>query len=663
MKQAIAGLAVAGAIVLAGAGAAWAADPMPIPSGGVIDEAGVLDTAQAETAIAALESDAGIHLLVAFVDDFGGETPEAWAESTAALSGATGADDIVLAVALDISSYWVRVESGFPLSDAELAAVADASLVPGLSSGDFTDAVVSYADALGAAVTSGAISPPDDDAPAASSAGSSEWIIWAVIGAAGIGVVIWLVVRARRRRPRVAAVESQASLEQRAGRLLVQLDDALKSGEEELGFAQAQFGDAAAQSFEQALGVARTSLREAFSIQQRLDDAYPEPPAEARELVLSIIARCEAAGAALDAQSEVFDDLRELERGLPTAVPKLGTDLAAAQARIAPATAALQALTSRYAPTAVAPVSGNVERANDLIAFSIERRTAAEQAVAAGRTGEAALAVHDADAALVQVGTLLGAIDEAGATLAEASGRLDAASADLRQDVAAASGFDRPVPGAGDLDAAVAGATAALAAVDPRSPAESIARIQDANTAIDQALGSAREAQELTARAIAQYPSIVAAARTEISNAMQFISTRRGGVGSAARTRVSEADSLLREAASVSSSDPVRAVQLATRAQQLGAEAYRLAQQDVDDFQSGWPGGGSGGGRGSGLDFGSVLGGILGGMIGGGMRGGGSGGWSSGGGGFRGGGGGFGGGSRGGGGSFGGGGRGGGGRF
>ncbi|OJX70216.1 MAG: hypothetical protein BGO95_03580 [Micrococcales bacterium 73-13] len=623
MIRALAAAAVVGALALGGAGAASAAEPVAIPSGGVVDQAGVLDAAAVERAIDDLESRAGVHLLVAFVDDFGGQEPQAWTEATSRLSGASGPKDLVLAVGVDVGAYWVTVADAFPLTDDRLIQIEDQSLVPGLSAGRFTDAVVAYAAALGDAVAS----------PGSGGGGGWAWIVWLVVGAAVVALIVWLVVRARRKR-RAGLTgtpqESQKSLEQRAGGMLVRLDDAVKSGEEELGFAQAQFGEAAAVEFQQAIEQAKTSLREAFSIQQRLDDAEPEPPQEAREMVLRIISLCEEAGAAIEAQSGAFDDLRALEQRLPSAVPSLETGLAAARERVGPATTALQALAARYSAAAIAPVAGNVEQANGLIAFAEEHRGAAQRAIAAGTTGEAALAVRDADAALVQVGALLTAIDDAGRTLADASAQLDAATADLRQDVAAAAGLG--AEGAAELAGAVAGAQAALEAVDPRSPAESIGRIQEANTAIDQALGAAREARERVSRATAQYPNVIAAARTQISNAMQFIATRRGGVGAAARTRISEADSLLGQATAIGQTDPVQAVALAQRAQQLGAEAYRLAQQDVDDFQSGWPGGGASGGGGGGIDFGSVLGGILGGMIGSGMRNGGRGGWSSGGG-------------------------------
>lgn len=629
LRHGVTGAALGVLLALGGAAlGASAADPVAIGPGGVVDETGLLDVGRAENAISELSADHGIHLLVAFVDDFGGEEPQVWADDTARLSGALGDDDIVLAVAVDISSYWVSVADGFRLSDAELAEIEDQALVPGLSSGDFTGAIIAYAQALGAAVASDTGSTGGG---AGASGGGIGWIVWLVIGLVVVGLIVWFVVRARRKKVAAgAAVESQEQLEQRAGRMLVQLDDAVRSGEQELGFAQAQFGDGAAGGYQQALEEAKAGLREAFSIQQKLDDAYPEPADEARAMVLRIISLAEAAGARLDEQASAFDDLRELEQHLPSLLPRLEMDRAAAAARIPAAQSALAALASRYAQPAIEPVAGNVEQADGLLAFVDERRAAAESAVASGATGEAALAVRDAQASLAQIGTLLDAVDTTGSSLDAASTSLDALVAELRQDVDAAERLDPDPAVAGRLPETIASARAALAAVDPRSPVDSIARLQQANSTIDEVFAAVQGQQLAFDRARAQLDATLAAARAAVTNAMQFVATRRGGIGTSARTRVDQADAALQQAVALSPTDPVGAIQSAQRAQQLANDAYRYAQQDVDDFRTGWPSGGvSGGSSSGGIDFGSVLGGVLGGMIGSGMRGGGGGGWSS----------------------------------
>lgn len=625
-------------LALGGVATAHAEEPPVVPSSGLVDTTGILDEDRVEQAIDGLAGRSGVHLVVASVADFGGADPQLWTEETARASGALGEDDLVLGIGWDVGALAWSVDQAFPLSDQALDDIAEATLFSGLRD-DPTGAIVAYAGALGDALVGGG-APGIPGAPDSTGGGGSLAWLWIVLGLAVVGVVVWLIVRAVRRRrgaPAQPGVEGQESLERRAGRMLVQLDDAVRSGEEELGFAQAQFGEAAAVEFQRAIEQAKASLREAFTIQQRLDDAYPEPADEARAMVLRIIEIAQAAGSALDAQSAAFDDLRELEQRLPAAIPQLDADRAAAAARLPEAQAALAELEARYAEAAIAPVKGNLAQASTLLEFVDARRSAAQHAVAAGDAGEAALAVHDAQASLAQVSTLLGAVGETADALADASAKLETAVAELRTDLEAAERLEPDPAVAGRLPQAVATARGALEAADPRSPAESIARIGQANAALDEVYAAVQGRQAALDRARTQVDATIAAARSAVANAMQFVRTRRGGVGSSARTRVDQADAALQQAMALAASDPVQAIQQAQRAQQLANDAYAYAQQDVDDFQGGWSSGGGGGG----IDFGSVLGGILGGMIGGGMRSGGGGGWSSGGGIFRGGGGGW----------------------
>ena len=165
-----------------------------------------------------------------------------------------------------------------------------------------------------------------------------------------------------------------------------------------------------------------------------------------------------------------------------------------------------------------------------------------------------------------------------------------------------------------------------------------------------------RDAQQKLQSARAQLPTAISTASSQISAANDFITTRRGGVGSTSRTRVSEATRHLELAVGLAPSDPVTALAEATAAQSLAAQALALAQNDVDYGGGMGLGGGQGGSFGGGLGA-AILGGLIGGMLSGG------GGGVFGGGGFGGGdfgGGGFGGSSRSSGGSFGGGGGGGG---
>jgi len=100
-----------------------------------------------------------------------------------------------------------------------------------------------------------------------------------------------------------------------------------------------------------------------------------------------------------------------------------------------------------------------------------------------------------------------------------------------------------------------------------------------------------------------------------VTVAGDFISTRRGAVGSSARTRLAEAERHLDDASRLGTSDPIAALRSAQRADALAQQALAEAQQDVDDYTSGGYGGrpGYGGGRGRGYGGGYGGGGFAGG--------------------------------------------------
>jgi hypothetical protein len=179
----------------------------------------------------------------------------------------------------------------------------------------------------------------------------------------------------------------------------------------------------------------------------------------------------------------------------------------------------------------------------------------------------------------------------------------------------------------------------------------SLARINELDAHLGQALSALRERQVQVQKAAASLDRSLMSARTQISSADDYVSTRRGGIGTDARTRLSEARRYLDEAVSLATADPVGALAASERANSLAGAAIQLAQADVNAY-SGSPAYAPRGGSQS-NPLGDIGGAILGGIIGGLLSGGGGGSGSRGGGSWSGG---FGGSSRGGGGGFGGGG-------
>ena len=145
-------------------------------------------------------------------------------------------------------------------------------------------------------------------------------------------------------------------------------------------------------------------------------------------------------------------------------------------------------------------------------------------------------------------------------------------------------------------------------------PIATLERVETAHQSLDQSLTGIRDQQEQARRAQASLQQTIMSAQAQISATSDYITARRGGVGTEARTRLAEAQRNLDYALSISRNDPVTALTYAQQAHALAAQAAQLAQGDVDSFgyaNQGYGRGGMFGGGGGGGLGGAILGGIL----------------------------------------------------
>lgn len=624
---AIAGALLGGAaLVLLSPAAAFAEPPVDFAGAYVVDEAGVLGgTSGIESALDDLYDRAEVSLFVVYVSTFDDPSdPGLWADTTAALSG-LGPDDVLLAVAVDDRQYQLNDQLLF---DDQYDRVAT-RIETELRANDWEGAALEAADAIGDELVG------DQPAPAPSPEGSGGGIpILPILGGvAVVGVGAWGVSKLVKRRRGGGAVASgpvekldQKGLDQRAGGLLVALDDALQTNEQELGFAQAQFGDKATKEFATALAAAKAKVAEAFAIRQRLDDAVPETPAEKRDLTTQIIRLCEEASASLEQQSTAFEQLRQLEANAPQVLEQVAAAHAALPGRIEAAEATVKALREQFGAAAVGTVADGMPQARELVAFAGTALGEARTALAASQSSEAAVAVRGAQQAVGQAERTLAAVDKLKTELPGLVERLAAATADVKADVAEArAGLPKaPAEVADPLRRAADEAERVLATTGDRDPATAIGDIERVAAPLHEELGKLRDAKAQAERARAQLSRVTAEGESSVAAARDYIATRRGAVGATARTRLAEAERQLLEARRLTASDPVSALRFAQQAVALATSAMQTAQSEVMAFD-----GGSTYGSGSSGYGGAALGGILDGIFSGGSS---SSGWTSGGG-------------------------------
>ena len=193
-------------------------------------------------------------------------------------------------------------------------------------------------------------------------------------------------VRRRRAKKQVqdAAAADIKTLELRAGKLLVGLDDALKTSEQELGFAQAQFGDDQIRDFRAALTDAKATAKQAFEIQHKLEDPFPETPEQYRAMTLQLIELAERADATLDAQADSFEKLRRLDRNAPQVLDEIAKEQEGLADRIDAAENTLAGLVAQYPKADLDHLTGVPAQARKLTGFAAHRGREGPR-----RTGEA----------------------------------------------------------------------------------------------------------------------------------------------------------------------------------------------------------------------------------------------------------------------------------
>lgn len=626
---------LAGAVIGAAApGAAWAEDPVSFGSSPVVDTVGALGGSldDVERAIDEAADASGRQLFVAYVDEFTNPpAADAWAEETAVASN-MGAEDYLLVVAIDGRAYYLSADAEASLSDEELNRISLEVIEPELRDGDWAGAAIAGAEAIAGTGGGG---------------GGGGWgFIWFLVIAGAVVIVIAIVLARRKKRKQaeggVAAggppLPSIDELRRTAGGALVQADDAVKTSEEELGFAVASYGDEATADFRAALDGAKAKIAEAFTLQQRLDDAEPDSDDERRAWYGGIIQLTGEADALLDEQAERFDELRDLERTAPEALARVESAAATAEAAIGPAAQRLAQLQVQYAASALAPVADNPAQAQARMTFAREELAEASAAITQGEAAKAAVGIRAAEESVDQALLLSNAIDRLATDLETADQTIAAGVAELDRDVQTARAMaDESIRSLAERVAADTAALRAALAEAPRDPLALQARLEQVDAEIDAAIQGARDAAEQAARAEAQLSRSLFAARAQVRAAEDYLVARRGAVGSEARTRLAEAGRLLVEAEATAPSNPAAALATAQRAEQLARTALSLAEQDVGGFGGAMGGGfggqmgGTGGGGGGDL-FGAVLGGILiNSVLGGGGGGGGFGGFGGGG--------------------------------
>jgi hypothetical protein len=414
---------------------------------------------------------------------------------------------------------------------------------------------------------------------------------------------------------------------------VVEVDNAVRTSDNELALAVEEFGTDRTALFTRAICNTKAALAQAFSVRRQLDDAIPETAAQRRDLLTRVILSAARADRELDAQTEAFRKLRDLVINAPAMLDKLTQQLVELTARVAPAQQKLADLHSEFDSTALVSVAGNVTAAQNRVAFADQSITRARQLAAnpvAGEQAELLDSVRAAESALGQAGALFDAVGSAERDIKRAVGMLPSAIADVQNGIAQADAQLRAgnLSNAAELTAARATAAKAVdraQASGSGDPLGVFTQLTKAHAELHRLLAGAAQQRAAVERLSRTFDQALFTAQSRVRAVSDYIDTRRGSIGPEARTQLVEAVRQLRGAQDARSTNPNKAIAYANGASMLAGQAQSLANADVQAAQRAYAGQfGIGSSNMSAMIGGIIIGDTLSGALRGGM-----GGWNS----------------------------------
>nr|MCH9701327.1 TPM domain-containing protein [Actinomycetes bacterium] len=243
----------------------------------VTDQADALtptERVDVENALSDLYDKERIRLWVVYVETFG-QSAQAWATATMQLSD-FGERDALLAVATEERAYAFQVPRPI-MSQSKAQALQRDVIEPALRRGDLAGAAVATAEGLG------------DGGTGESGQGFSLLaflIVMAILALAVLVLWLWTSRRRRQRReaefaaaqrvdpsdPNALATVSIDALDDLSKKIVVDVDNEVRTSQSELALAVQEFGERDTEAFTRAVSNAQTTLAQALNVRNILDD-------------------------------------------------------------------------------------------------------------------------------------------------------------------------------------------------------------------------------------------------------------------------------------------------------------------------------------------------------------------------------------------------------
>lgn len=620
----------------------------------VVDEAGVLSPQQKQQLEQKLHSYKLEHhrsIFVVFVNDFDGQSAEAWTKEANRINGGTN----VAVFAVSPERREAGLFAGESWSNSERDRMWDASYEH-LVNSDWAGAANALVDESS---TAGEMSPE-----------SKGWLAAGGGAIAVTGAGAWALSKRRRKRLDQRSLEQSraidpgdsdsllrlpiSTLDKRASEELVSTDESIRRAREELDLAVSEFGPERTRSFTKAMNHSTTTLQRAFELRRRFDDGPELPEEQQRELLVDIVSSCGMADAALDAEAENFANLRNLLVNAPDRLAQMTQQVVDLRTRLPKAKQRLSELHQQYS----ASMLGSIAHNDVLAAGAIDEADAALseghrlEKLPAGEQGALVDAIRAGEHAINTADKMLSAIEHADENIRVAEENVKDLITEVNDEIRELKQLIERGRSQGLREdwaklqektqnyQEQAHSAAQNAQADPLG---SYAELTDLDADLDATLDKLREANTTKERLLKLFDQQMRAATAKVEAAEDLISSRGQIVRGQARTKLAEAQRALAEALQLRLSDTRRGIDHGRRAARAAEQARKLAEHDIDEYtrrmQSRQGGNGSGGlltglvlgeilssgGRSSGFGGGFGGGGFSGGFGGGGFGGGGGG--------------------------------------
>ncbi|MDO5493815.1 MAG: hypothetical protein Q4F53_09430 [Nesterenkonia sp.] len=427
-------------------------------------------------------------------------------------------------------------------------------------------------------------------------------------------------------------------LRREAGSLLMEADQAIRSSEQEVLFAEASYGSEEVEVFRRDIEQSKEHLSAAFRSQHSVDRDPPEDEERAKDLFIEILDSCRRIHETLESHREEFESLRDLENRPEPAIEQLASTVSDVRDRLETAQARVPVLEQDFSASALQPLQENLREARRLVEIADsaldEARTSAESSDASA----AVVAIHRGEESIDDAGEQLSSAESTDERLIQAHRSLERELGQTEQDIAQAEAT-LEAGQAPELAGPVAAARSAVARIrrtveesERTDPLDLLSQLEEAHRELDEPLNSVRDMHARDRRARESLETELLTARNQVQSSMDFLRSKRMRVSPEAQARMSEAERCLREAVDLRESHPARALDHAQQAKVLAVQAAQIAEtvdrERAEENLMGMgmgPGGRDHGGRyygrGSGDAFGRGYGGGFGGPMGGGFGG------------------------------------------